>query len=234
MKFIFRFIIIIVLSQNKLFSQKSGYVIYEKILFEKTETNETKSDTQKFVDKIFYASTTFKYRLEFSGNSAIYSIVKIPLDKKDINNESAFISYGVMKTNTIHYLNLDEQKAYNQDIDDKNFYTFIDSKLNWELTNESKLIDGKLCFKATLTRDSANSLRISKNISTAWFCPEIPIPFGPSNFNGLPGLIILIEFNNFAYLAKEIVFDENIKVVKPKMTKVISEDEYMEKLIRNY
>ncbi|MFY8189271.1 MAG: GLPGLI family protein [Flavobacterium sp.] len=233
MNFIFRFLLIVLLTQNNLFSQKSGYVIYEKVIFQKSEKTEPKSDAQSFVDKIFLTESTFDYKLVFSGNNAIFSIVKIPLDKKDINSEDNFILYGVMKTNTICYLNLDEQRAYNQDIDDKNFYTYSDfSKVSWEITNESKLIDGKLCFKATLTK--ANNMRSYKSLITAWFCPEIPVPFGPSNFGGLPGLILLIEFSNSAYLAKEIIFDDSIKVEKPKMTKVISNEEYKEKVIRNY
>jgi GLPGLI family protein len=235
MKHLFSITLMLIFFHINAYSQKSGYVIYRKILFEKPEKNEPKSDAQKFVNKIFQTETTFDYKLIFSGNHSIFSIVKIPLDKKDINNENNLILYGVMKTNTICYLSLDEQKAYNQDIDDKNFYTYIDyTKVNWEITNESKLIDGKLCFKATLSREEANPLRSYKSFLAAWFCPEIPVSFGPSNFGGLPGLIILIEFSNSAYLAKEIIFDENIKVEKPKMTKVISEDEYMEKVMSNY
>lgn len=216
-------------------AQKSGYVIYQSINHPKPETNEPKSESQKFVDKIFEAEATFDYKLTFSDNQAIFSIVKIPLDKREIKSESSFFAYGVMKTSTLKYINLEEQRVYTQNMDDSSFYTYQDiSKQNWNITNESKLINGRLCFKATLLQKSELLGKSREQLITAWFCPEIPISVGPGSVGGLPGIILILDSGGGAYVAKEVVFDDTIKVEKPKMKRVMSSEEYMKKVMQNY
>lgn len=55
----------------------------------------------------------------------------------------------------------------------------------WELTNETRRINGLTCFKA-----------ISKNrhlMLTAWYTKDIPVSNGPSTYQGLPGLVVWVE-----------------------------------------
>ncbi len=54
--------------------------------------------------------------------------------------------------------------------------------MNWEISEEKKLIDSFVCYRATTHFKGRNY--------TAWFCPAIPIPNGPWKLGGLPGLII--------------------------------------------
>lgn len=235
MKSVLKCIFLIFFIKFEIYAQKSGYVIYEKTSVLKTDSNEVQSESQKFVDKIFNAESSFDYKLIFSDQDAIFSIVKIPLDKKEINSESSFFAYGVMKTNTLKYINLVEQKVYSQDIDDSSFYTYTElSSYNWQITNESKMINGRLCFKAILSRKLSLPTREINQLITAWFCPDIPISLGPNGMGGLPGLILVLDSGGSAYVAKEIFFDEKVKVVKPKMKKVISEESYMKRVMANY
>jgi GLPGLI family protein len=56
----------------------------------------------------------------------------------------------------------------------------------WKLyPKDEKLISGYKCYKAGLTWRGRNY--------TAYYTPEIPLPFGPFKFKGLPGLIISLE-----------------------------------------
>ncbi len=55
---------------------------------------------------------------------------------------------------------------------------------NWKLINESKVINTINCKKAEVTFKGRNWL--------AWYSPEIPLPYGPYKFSGLPGLIVKI------------------------------------------
>ena len=52
----------------------------------------------------------------------------------------------------------------------------------WKLHQEIKKIGGFICQKATIKFRGRNYI--------AWFTNEIPVPFGPWKFKGLPGLIL--------------------------------------------
>lgn len=55
---------------------------------------------------------------------------------------------------------------------------------NWELINKTKKIGKFNCQKA--------SIKFRGRTFIAWFTKEIPLPFGPRKFKGLPGLILEI------------------------------------------
>ncbi|WP_414845338.1 GLPGLI family protein [Chryseobacterium sp. IT-36CA2] len=55
---------------------------------------------------------------------------------------------------------------------------------NWKLVNETKEINTIHCKKAEVTFKGRNWI--------AWYTPEIPLPYGPYKFSGLPGLIVKI------------------------------------------
>lgn len=67
-------------------------------------------------------------------------------------------------------------------------------QLDWMITEESKEIGGYLCQKATTKFKGRNY--------EAWFCPEIPIPYGPWKLHGLPGLILAARDHK-----GEVIFD---------------------------
>lgn len=55
---------------------------------------------------------------------------------------------------------------------------------NWKLVDETKVINTINCKKAEVTFKGRNWI--------AWYSPEIPFPYGPMKFSGLPGLIVKI------------------------------------------
>ncbi|WP_124640418.1 GLPGLI family protein [Amniculibacterium aquaticum] len=59
------------------------------------------------------------------------------------------------------------------------------NKCLWKLINETKMISGHLCKKAEGS--------YGNRMVIAWYSNEIPIPEGPYNFKGLPGLILQID-----------------------------------------
>lgn len=68
------------------------------------------------------------------------------------------------------------------------FFIYSDSvpSLEWRFCDEATdSIMGYDCRKATVEFAGRNY--------TAWFTPEIPLPFGPYKFGGLPGLILKLE-----------------------------------------
>lgn len=103
---------------------------------------------------------------------------------------------------------------------------------NWTITSESKQIGDYLCYKATNIYHVDNGLKVFNHPVTAWFCPEIPFPFGPIGYGNLPGLILELKVRNVTYTMKEIYFDTNIYLNLPDFSSctVLSEKELDEAL----
>lgn len=55
---------------------------------------------------------------------------------------------------------------------------------NWKLINETKIINSIACKKA--------DVRYKGRDWIAWYSTDIPLPYGPNKFSGLPGLIVKI------------------------------------------
>lgn len=98
--------------------------------------------------------------------------------------------------------------------------------VTWHIENEEKYILNKKCLKAKGEFSVLTGNKYVTSTVEAWFSPEIPLPFGPGRFSGLPGLILKLKTSNhFVYTAKEILLT-NRKIdynVKPS----ISEKEYL-------
>ena len=71
---------------------------------------------------------------------------------------------------------------------------------------------------------------IMDRVVTAWFALDMPLSYGPENFQGLPGMILQIEMYNGAtvYTAKKINFTESQKIDKPKVKKKTPKTSYSE------
>ena len=53
----------------------------------------------------------------------------------------------------------------------------------------------------------------------AWFTPEIPVSFGPLKYNGLPGLVILVELSKRTISASEIILNPKKEIIIKKTLK---------------
>lgn len=94
---------------------------------------------------------------------------------------------------------------------------------NWKITNEQKKIGDYLCFKAFKNCETCSK------IEEVWFTPDIPVPFGPLGYGGLPGLIVEIKNKGSILKLKEIKYiKKELKIVRPIKGKEITIDEYNE------
>jgi GLPGLI family protein len=109
------------------------------------------------------------------------------------------------------------------------------TKLDWSLTNETKTIEGFLCYKATTIDEVINQKEGFKFTITAWYCPKIPVSIGPLYLNGLPGLILETERRNVVFGAKKIIINaENAtEITKPDIRNLKTKDE-VKKLIDEF
>lgn len=105
-------------------------------------------------------------------------------------------------------------------------------KINdWMLLSETKMIGEYLCYKATRSIELINRHGIPFiRKQEVWFTPDIPLPFGPKEFVGFPGLVLLVKENKTQYLATKIVLNpqKEIEINKPTKGKKVTEEEYKE------
>ncbi len=106
----------------------------------------------------------------------------------------------------------------------KNKYLIADTsaKFNWVFRDDMKLVLGYKCKPALMVNE--------KNDSTlVWFTPEIPEPFGPAGYFGLPGLVLEVfdQRSNLHLFADKLVKD-SFSVVFPAEGKIVSKKEYWE------
>lgn len=84
------------------------------------------------------------------------------------------------------------------------FFVYPDSvpSLEWNFSDEETDSNmGYNCRKATV--------EFAGRSYTAWFTPEIPLPFGPYKFGGLPGLILKLEDAEQQYIWEAVGFERD-------------------------
>lgn len=62
----------------------------------------------------------------------------------------------------------------------------------------------------------------------AWYAPELPLPYGPDGYGGLPGIILRLDKNAVSTVITklELSTNNNLTIELPKASTVISENEY--------
>ena len=151
---------------------------------------------------------------------------------------SGFADIMIEAKNSWYQNRLTNEAIREQLIKGELFNVSFNRMKDWQLINETKIIENYVCYKAV--RKELNK-RVSVGnvkkyiIYEAWYTPDISIPYGPLGNGGLPGLILQLDKKNVArYTAKKIILNKrkNTKIPQPKASSNITVDE-MIKLMRN-
>lgn len=110
-----------------------------------------------------------------------------------------------------------------------------ESHTGWSITDESKEIGGYTCFKATRTnvRQAPNQGEKFAFPIIAWFSPEIPLPYGPKQYGGLPGLILELQDEMVHFGIISVSFDGDIYIPEEPDYKHITDSEFGQILMEN-
>ena len=174
--------------------------------------------------------------LAFTAKNALYDTRAdeqvLPKQLLDAQAKAAFMGEPSAELRKV-YLNLETNEIVRQvEFMGRLFLVSdaIESK-SWKLTNKLTKILDYTCMSAGLTQDG-NSIH-------AYFTSEVPVPIGPDEFFGLPGLILAVEVNNAtAFLAQSIdLAPLNEAVYKPGEGKKVTQEELdriVQEKIREY
>jgi len=135
-----------------------------------------------------------EFELIFNGTSSyFYKIDNLDVGENDLNFSLSFANY---RGKTFQ----DEKFNFSQiEYEGKKFLIKEERNLSWEYTNETKWIDGYLCYKATTNYIVTNPVREFKHPVIAWYCPTLPYQYGPNGYGGLPGLIFQLQERNVIF-----------------------------------
>lgn len=184
-------------------------------------------------------SEKIEYSLVFKKNEAYFYANNI-LEENNSFNAYVAISGGKLKL----YQNKDTNEC-REFVDSKRAgKNIVNRKIlyKWILTNETKTIDGYKCYKATSPYFKEDG-SISENQSlryTAWYCPEIPIKFGPLGFGDLPGLILELQTKTSTFTASKISLnlkeeeEEEVFIDRLTSPKAISEEQYRQMVMGTF
>ncbi len=112
------------------------------------------------------------------------------------------------RENNATFVNFDTEEAIQRrEFLDRTFLVEGAPKPEWKLTTDVSEFLGYMCHRAIATVDSA--------LVEAWFTTEIPVPAGPDDYFGLPGLILVLttDDGNRSYVARDV----SLRAVDPEI-----------------
>ena len=163
-----------------------------------------------------------KFKLEANKSVSYFTMEDL------IKNEEIDFAMAFSEASTSYFIDIDKGKKTRYESGYFGEY-MIESQetTNWRLENETKQIDGYLCYKATSEQVVVNSKGTFKHPIVAWYCPNIPFNFGPKGYTSLPGLILELQVRNITWGATKIELRKENKIIeKPKKGKLITEEEF--------
>lgn len=133
----------------------------------------------------------FEKRLYFTSDLSLYDESTLEKEEASIPQQKAmfFATYGKSPKPFLKSLYIDfqaETKTALQEFMTREF--LVESPLEkrgWKLDPTRKMIGEYVCMKATMNMEG--------DTVTAWFAPELPVPAGPAEYYGLPGIVLAVE-----------------------------------------
>ena len=240
----------IVLTQNKEFQGEANYV-YKSSLelgsfganMSEAQKNEIKERLRNRLEKTF--TLVFNREESFYKENERLDAISGATDSWG-SNFAEGDQYKNVKTDT----QIQEQEFYG-----KRF--LVKDKLQpikWTMGSESKKIGDYMCFKAIAliptndltwysfswdkltpaSEDNDNQKEIPITEVEAWYTPQIPVSHGPSEFWGLPGLILEINSGNVTMLCSKLTLNpqEKLTIKIPDKGEEVTKKEYQEIVLK--
>lgn len=166
-----------------------GTVVYTRTITYNFEP--TGNDEWDAYAKTLPTEGKFEKVLYFTSKASFYDVSTFEKEATSGPQEKVefFVSYGkppkpVLKSVYIDFQ--EESKVSLQEFMTREF--LVESSLDnkgWKLDPTRKKIGEYICMKATMNLEG--------DTVTAWFAPELPIPAGPAEYYGLPGVVLAVE-----------------------------------------
>ena len=210
----------------------------------KLDSTKINSDLQAKMLEMMKKQFQKTFLLTFNKEASIYKQEE-ELDKPNVGMGDGiqFVSIGDGGGSDVLYKNTKEER-YAEQVDTYGKIFLVKDnieKLNWKLGPETKYIGEYQCFKATYTKmvekpriafddevDLDKEPEMEERTVTAWYTPQIPVNNGPSNYQGLPGLILEIHDGKLTIICSKIVLnpEDKVEITEPTKGKEVNQEAY--------
>lgn len=220
MKFIIFFFFSVLTSLS--FAQTTGKVTYE----EKFDMYRRIPPDREDMKNMFPQFHSSMWELLYNGDESVYQHQK--QEETEVTNTQGNTQTTMRfggRENRVVYKNIADSKMIDsRDFMQKQFLiTGVPTERKWKIGKKSKEILGYNCLEASFQVDSTTNI-------VAWFTPQIQQFNGPSDFQGLPGLILQVDTNEGERVvtATEIKFEgvDTSVIVAPTKGKEVTAEEF--------
>ncbi len=225
-----------------LYSQQPLYHITYKVGFAGLENTKIDDHENKMavemVKRTMQAEKNIELELYFNEYSSAFRLKdKLIPEGEEFIYRMASITAGALKGD-VYYKNIKTKKKLKRSESTGEVFLieYPFEQYKWEITNETKIIHGYKCYKATTHWEEFDYSRniLLKFDPVAWFTNEIPFPFGPKGLDGLPGLVLEASFGGRSFLyVTEIKSTEKVKekvLAEPTKGRKITHEAYLKLL----
>jgi GLPGLI family protein len=203
-------------------AQTTGMITYEEKMDLHKNLPPDRQDMKDMIPQFNIA----KFELIFSGDQSIYRAQKQEeMAPPTSSSPGPGMRFGAGRANRVVFKDL----ALDTMIDSRDFMqkqfliTGPPTPRKWKIGKKQKDVLGYKCMEASFRVDSATAL-------VAWFTPQINISNGPSDYQGLPGMILQIDVNEGERMitATEIKMDsiDATVMVAPNKGKEVTPEEF--------
>lgn len=228
-------VIIFILSTSFISNKNNNEDKIIHIIYKMNKYSDNNVSEKKINSDLKQIATDFEVAIEKTEMELFFTKTKSIFKKTEGLNQEGFANKFIDAYigAQVYYKDIDSKEKIKQiEFAGEKFNVKINfDEYNWEITKETKIINGIKCFKA-ITHIKSFSKSRNKTIETdinVWFAPSIPYSFGPRGLDGLPGLVLEGSANGKIYFyASKIDFDYKDKIVnfdKPKAGKYVTTEE---------
>ncbi len=204
-------------------AQSAGRIIYE----EKMDLHKTLPPDREDMKQMIPQFNASNFEFVFSGDESIYQPRKEEEMPEGSNNApgSQPPPMRFNRGNRVVYKDLAKDTMIDsRDFMQKQFLiTGPPTPRKWKIGTKQKEILGYNCMESTFRVDSVTTL-------VAWFTPQLTVSNGPSDYQGLPGMILQIDINDGTRMitATEIKLEEvdTSVIVAPTKGKEVTAEEF--------
>ena len=178
---------------------QEGVVEYHSIYYDMPNVEKDKDFTRKTALEI----NDMKYALRYNGHQSYFEeLPRVPHDDF-MGKVASVVAYS---DRPWHQDARQKNSFRNKKIKDSMYIVAHKDRMeDWTLHNETKDIDGYTCYKAT--KHHVQYYTEIEFTIEAWYTPEIPVPYGPVGFGGLPGLILQLERSHVIFVADNVTLN---------------------------